>query len=98
MSALGRDVGGGWGKRKSWEGGLQSGGTPGPSGVRVASARSHLLLGAWWAERLPMGGAGGHAGASHRGGGGLGQPLWHSAAGGGRVLGDPWGQSTETSG
>ena len=56
MSALGRGMGEGWGKRESWEGGLQSGGTPGPSGACVASARSRLPLGAWWAERLLVGG------------------------------------------
>ena len=56
MSALGRGVGGGWGKRESWEGELQSGGTPGTSGARVASVRSCPPLGAWWAERLLVGG------------------------------------------
>ena len=52
MSVLGRRVVEGWGKWGSWEGGLLSGGAPGPSGACLAPARSRPLLGSRQAEHL----------------------------------------------
>ena len=58
VSVLGRRVVEGWGKWGSWEGGLLSGGAPGPSGACLAPARSRPLLGSRQAEHLFVWGGG----------------------------------------